>query len=165
MKEIAIPVIVIALVVVLFIAINKELNLTGQHIKTSGGAINNVGNIRKSTVAYVGEIDSPSTSFKSFKTVEYGFRAIYVILHSYYTHGFNTLRKMMNRYAPESDNNNTTAYIAYLSDNTGINADHDMSDVFNTDKMKSLLYYIAKFEQGSTLTVSVEQAQSGINLA
>ncbi|MDR2935866.1 MAG: structural protein P5 [Rikenellaceae bacterium] len=72
---------------------------------------NNPGNIRLSGVRYLGEVQ-PSTdpAFKQFKTIVWGYRAMFVLLRAYEVrHGLRTLRGMIARYAPPGEND-TSAY-------------------------------------------------------
>ena len=86
---------------------------------------NNPGNIRltfdsKGNKTYwQGEIDGADKSFKTFKNMFYGYRAIFITLSSYFDKGFNTIEKIVNRYAPASDNNDTSSYIKTLVSFTG----------------------------------------------
>ena len=93
---------------------------------TRGYRNNNPGNIRltfdgsgKKTY-WTGEIDGSDTAFKKFKNIGYGYRAIFVILNSYITKGYNTIEKIIGRYAP-SNENNTNNYIATIEKYTGKN--------------------------------------------
>ena len=72
----------------------------------------NPGNIRRSKVRYKGE-RHPSTdaSFKQFESMEWGYRAMFVLLDTYRVrYGLNTLREIISRYAPPSENH-TGLYI------------------------------------------------------
>lgn len=58
---------------------------------------NNPGNIRLSKIKYLGEIPSTDSAFKQFKTMAWGYRAMFVLLHTYQLkHGCNTLRDMIS---------------------------------------------------------------------
>ena len=44
----------------------------------------NPGNIRQNSIVYLGEIQpSKDGAFKQFKSMEYGYRAMFVVLHTY----------------------------------------------------------------------------------
>lgn len=66
-------------------------------------------------------------SFEEFTSMEYGIRAGFIILRKYITgyngltQKFNTIEKMISRWAPAMENN-TTAYISQVSKMTGIPA-------------------------------------------
>lgn len=66
-------------------------------------------------------------SFEEFTSMEYGIRAGFIILRKYITgyngltQKFNTIEKMISRWAPKVENN-TAAYISQVSKMTGIPA-------------------------------------------
>lgn len=66
-------------------------------------------------------------SFEEFTSMEYGIRAGFIILRKYITgyngltQKFNTIEKMISRWAPAAENN-TAAYISQVSKMTGIPA-------------------------------------------
>jgi len=98
----------------------------GEQPKTTpqqGGKVNamNVGNIRP-----VG-----GTGFVQHQTFEEGIKAIDDNLKAYGSkHGINTIRGVISRWAPPSDNNDTEAYIRNVSQKTGIKPD-DKIDLSN----------------------------------
>ena len=94
---------------------------------------NNPLNIRLSIDKWQGQINanvndnannsSPKgdAEFIQFYTMEYGWRAAFVILcRTYYgKYGLKTIRDIVSRWAPAKENN-TEAYIRHVSDYTGI---------------------------------------------
>lgn len=79
-------------------------------------------NIRISSTKYLGEIvPSQDRAFKQFKSMDWGYRAVFVLLHHYYyKRGLKTIRQIINRYAPPVENNtdgyiNKVAAAVYLS--------------------------------------------------
>lgn len=88
---------------------------------TRGLRNNNPGNIRKSSDVFQGEI-VPSTdpAFKQFIDKAHGYRAIFRIINTYISNGYDTISKIINRWAPAADNNNPTAYINFIVNKTGI---------------------------------------------
>ena len=92
--------------------------------ETRGYRNNNCLNIRLSTDKFVGEVQ-PSTdkAFKQFETAAYGYRAAFKILRNYINnYKLDTIRKMITRWAPPSENA-TDAYIKAVSDYSGIDPD------------------------------------------
>ena len=80
---------------------------------TRGLRNNNPGNIRNSKTVWQGEI-VPSTdlSFKQFKTMAYGYRAMIKLLQNYRKlNGCRTISDFINRWAPPVENN-TSGYIS-----------------------------------------------------
>ena len=72
---------------------------------------NNPGNIRRNSDVFQGEKTSSDKEFKQFKSMAYGYRAIFKILSNYYrNYKLDTIRKIIGRWAPENENN-TNAYI------------------------------------------------------
>ena len=71
--------------------------------KLSRGLRNcNPGNIRRSNTKYQGEkTHSTDSAFKQFESLEWGYRAIFMLLHTYRVRGYgDTITKMISRYAP-----------------------------------------------------------------
>lgn len=65
----------------------------------------NPGNIRRSAVRYKGETESDDAAFKAFASTAWGYRAMFVLLHTYRVrHRIATLRGMIARWAPPSEN-------------------------------------------------------------
>ena len=90
--------------------------------KNRGLRNNNPLNIRKSNDKFVGEIQpSGDAAFKQFESTKYGYRAAFIILNSYIKNGNNTIEKIVSRWAPASDNNNTSSYIEHVEQRSGIN--------------------------------------------
>ena len=86
---------------------------------TRGYANKNPGNIRITfknvggTVTqeyWQGEIKGRDKDFKTFKSMEYGYRAIFVLLRTYISKGLNTIEKIVSTYAPHNEND-TNSYI------------------------------------------------------
>lgn len=84
---------------------------------------NNPGNIRISKTTYLGEVKpSKDKSFKQFSSIEWGYRAMFVLLFTYHKNGYNTIRKMIARYAPPIENN-TQDYIRLVCQWSGVSPD------------------------------------------
>ena len=109
---------------------------------------NNPGNIRLGKVRYKGErAKSSDKAFRQFESVEWGYRAMFVLLHTYaLKHGCNTLRKIINRYAPPSENH-TENYIRRVAHATHLSPDEKIS---TTDKgvMTAIVAAMAEVENG-----------------
>lgn len=113
------------------------------------GYDNNPGNIRCSRVVYLGEVlPSTDTAFKQFKTMAWGYRAMFVLLHTYrIKHNLKTLREMIERYAPPTEND-TTSYVSFVSMRTRI-ADIQSVDTLNQRQMASIVAAMARMENGA----------------
>ena len=92
---------------------------------------NNPGNIRLGNFLYKGEKSKSSDSeFRQFESVEWGYRAMFVLLHTYAVkHGCYTLRQIINRYAPPTENF-TEGYIRRVAHATHLSPDEA---IFTTD--------------------------------
>lgn len=60
--------------------------------------------------------------FCSFRNDAYGFRAAYKLICNYIKAGHNTIEKIVSRWAPPCENN-TSAYIEFVEDETMIDRD------------------------------------------
>jgi hypothetical protein len=66
---------------------------------------NNPLNIRHNADVFQGEIKGKDRSFKTFETMPYGYRAAFVMLGTFLSRGWNTIEKIVSRWAPPSENN------------------------------------------------------------
>lgn len=88
---------------------------------------NNPLNIRKGNDWKGERPEQKDKAFEEFTSMEYGIRAGFIILRKYITgyngltQKFNTIEKMISRWAPTVENN-TAAYISQVSKMTGIPA-------------------------------------------
>lgn len=108
---------------------------------------NNPGNIRRNSDVFQGEV-SPSRDkeFKQFKTMPYGYRAVFKILLNYHrNYKLTTIRKMIGRWAPENENN-TSAYVSLVSKYAGIGPDDTIS--FDWEQMIRIVAGMSKVENG-----------------
>ena len=88
----------------------------------------NPGNIRHSKTRYKGEkLSSTDSSFKQFESIEAGYRAMFVLLHTYAVkHHCRSLCDFIARYAPPSENN-TEAYLRRVAFSTHLSPDEVIS--------------------------------------
>jgi len=86
---------------------------------------NNPGNIRYNPD--IQGVIGNDNGFSEFDSLANGIRAIWVVLNTYRnSYGLKTIRQIINRYAPGSENN-TALYISNVSSWTGISADKELS--------------------------------------
>ncbi|WP_387467160.1 structural protein [Photorhabdus sp. RM323S] len=65
--------------------------------------------------------------FCRFESPEYGIRALFKLLQNYQRkHNLNTVREIINRYAPPNENN-TESYIQFAAKKVGVSADDRIS--------------------------------------
>lgn len=108
----------------------------------------NPGNIRRSAVRYKGEVESGDAAFKAFRTMAWGYRAMFVLLHTYRVrHGVATLRGMIARWAPPSEND-TEAYLRTVARRSGIDPDAAI-DTRDRPAMTRIVAAMARVENGT----------------
>ena len=108
----------------------------------------NPGNIRRSRVRYLGEVQpSQDTHFKQFESMAWGYRAMFVLLDSYRKrYGLKTLREMLTRYAPPTENH-TALYIESVCDMAGVKADTEI-DTHSKRMMIPIVAAMSRIENG-----------------
>ena len=130
---------------------NNPLNIRLSKDKWQG-QINGKGNIDGNS-SLSSERAGGEAVFCQFSSMEYGWRAAFVILcKTYYgKYKLRTIRDIVSRWAPAKENN-TPAYIRHVSDYTGIGPDRDLGDP-QTHPTNWLLigYAMAVMENGKTL--------------
>lgn len=116
--------------------------------KPRGLRNNNPGNIRQSSVRYTGEVQpSKDGAFKQFQSMEYGYRAMFVLLHTYARkYGIDTIEKMISRYAPANENH-TQAYIDAVSEWSGVPATSHLTTT-NAEVMIPIVAAMSRVENG-----------------
>lgn len=128
---------------------------------------NNPGNIRRSGDAWQGLAATQNDeSFFQFTTMEYGIRAIAVILQSYYVnHGLDTVTGIISRWAPSSENA-TGAYIAAVSRVANVDANEPL-DMGDPDTLFAVIRGIIRQENGAVAAalISDDTVRNGIALA
>lgn len=97
---------------------------------------NNPGNLRsgfdaqgKKILLYEGEINGPDKEFRTFKSMVYGYRAMFALINHYWNKGIRSISQIINTYAPTNEND-TNAYINTVCKMTGMSPDYiiDQSD-------------------------------------
>lgn len=107
---------------------------------------NNPGNIRAGGFANsMGATGADDKGFAIFSDMQTGVQATLALLRSYASRGFNTIRKVISRWAPGSENN-TEAYIADVAKKLGLSPDQ----VLGGNQLGSLSQAIFAHENGST---------------
>ena len=148
------------IVIVLLSVFRKPVKEVVTKKLSRGYRNNNPGNIVKTKTKWKGEIASKDKRFKTFINMEYGYRAIFVTLNSYIRKGFNTISKIINRYAPPHENV-TSAYVKHVSEETGIPKDEPI-EFAETDKIKKIVASISRIENG--IKPNLNQIEEGYKL-
>ena len=66
---------------------------------------NNPLNIQHSADNFQGELKGTDKAFKPFISMPYGYRAAFITLATYNSRGYNTIEKIVTRWAPPNENN------------------------------------------------------------
>lgn len=126
-----------------------NLSYLGQAGLPRGMRNNNPGNIRISNTPWKGKIpvsQNTDQSFEQFTAWVWGIRAMIKNLKSYQRdRGLNTLNKIISSWAPAADNNNTAAYIAAVSMETGLSPTQPLN-LTDKNTMQKLVKAMAKVE-------------------
>lgn len=107
---------------------------------------NNPGNLKASafTKKLPGYQGTDPDGFAVFDSPQSGSNAQLALLKNYRSRGFNTVRKIINRWAPPSDGNDTSAYIGTVAKQLGVNPD----DTLSADMLPKLQSAISRVEGG-----------------
>lgn len=132
---------------------------------TRGIRNNNPGNIRASKDQWEG-MTGDDGAFVTFDSPESGVRALGKNLLSYGRQGYDSIEKIINRWAPPNEND-TKAYIDSVVAATGIPATQSL-DLSNPDTLSALAQAISFHETGSRYNPEVyqrgvERALNGIS--
>lgn len=115
-----------------------------------GTANCNPGNIRRARVCYKGEVHpSRDPAFKQFESMVWGYRAIFVLLHTYQMrYGLDTVEQMIGRWAPPTENH-TEIYIRTVAGEVGVESNEPI-DTFDRSAMIRMAAAISRVENGTT---------------
>ncbi|MBQ0046421.1 MAG: structural protein P5 [Prevotellaceae bacterium] len=115
---------------------------------TRGIRNDNPLNIRHGKSQWVGMREKQTDkAFVQFKSRVYGYRAAFVLLRNYIRKGVNTIGKIIARWAPSSDGNNTRAYIDFVSRTSGIDASRTIT-FEDKDDLVEIVRSMAQVESG-----------------
>ena len=115
---------------------------------TRGIRNNNPLNIRHGKSQWVGMRKvQTDKAFVQFTERVFGYRAAFILLRNYIGSGRNTIEKIIARWAPPSDGNNTWSYIEHVSITTGIDASHVLS-FEDKDDLVAIVRSMAQMESG-----------------
>lgn len=114
---------------------------------TRGERNNNPGNIRISANAWQGKTAGIDTAFETFVDARSGIRALAVNLRTYGSkYGLRSVRQLVSRYAPASENN-TEAYIRAVASALGVGIDEAL-DLQDDGRLSALVAAIITHENG-----------------
>lgn len=140
---------------------NKQSNIGGGGSSLPIGLRNNNPlNIRISGNTWLGKVPTDN-AFEKFSSLEYGIRAAVKNLLTYYNRdGLNTIKQIINKWAPPSENH-TLNYISYVSGKMGIAS----NVVLPLDKniFASLVAAMSDVELGKQYGISKDKVLSVIS--
>lgn len=111
---------------------------------------NNPGNLVFNGEKWLGSCGTYRVFIK-FNDVEYGLRALIIVLLNYTRYGFNSVRLIVTRFAPPHEND-TEAYISYVEKHL-IEAGLSCTDItFGSDAFVLVCQCISRYETGFVLT-------------
>jgi hypothetical protein len=155
--------IIIILTFVIISYMNKE---TIKKFVSRGYANANPGNIRLTkdskgdTVLWQGEILGKDKAFKTFKSMVWGYRAIFVLLRTYINRGINTIEKIVNTYAPPNENN-TKSYVNFVASKLG-KPSNTVVSLTDLNTLTQLVAAISQMENG--LAPNMDEVKEGLRL-
>ena len=122
--------------------------------ETRGMRNNNLLNIRISTDKFQGEVQpSQDKDFKQFETAAYGYRAAFRVIRTYINnYKCDTIRKIISRFAPASENH-TENYIKVVSERSGI-PENDIVYPDNREMMVRIVAAMSYVENGREAVMS-----------
>lgn len=114
---------------------------------------NNPLNIRKSNTPWLGKIiQGTDPAFEQFKSLEYGIRAALVNLRTYIKRDrLDTIPRIITKWAPANDGNNTQAYIEAVCKKSYISP-HVRIRYNNKNEMCRLVWAMAFVECGQDIS-------------
>lgn len=162
--------IILALVISFFIfaqrvtAREEETDVTTIRLPR-GLANNNPGNLKISGNQWRGKIPIDRNTdfvFEQFESVEWGIRAAIMTIGSYFeSHGIDTIRGIVSRWAPRAENR-TDKYIQYVTSCSGIDADRKL--VFEKIQISRILRCMFVLENGERFEHLVPSLQEIIRV-
>lgn len=117
--------------------------------QTRGERNRNPGNIRTGSSWQGLSAEHTDPDFCVFVDVKFGIRALAKVLLLYQQKGFDTVRKIVQRWAP-SNENNTAAYVSAVAGNMRVDPDMHL-DVTDYTQMYPLVDAIIRHENGSNI--------------
>ncbi len=124
---------------------------------------NNPGNIRLSATRWQGQVDGADPAFVTFATPQDGIRALAKLLRNYQTiHGLRTVRAIIARYAPASENN-TGTYVGAVASALGVSPDAPI-DLNSDATLQQLVAAIIQHENGRNV-YAADTIAAGVALA
>lgn len=114
---------------------------------------NNPLNIRRTADLWQGlRKEQTDPEFFQFESMAWGYRAAFVVLRTYrHRYGANTIDRIVKRWAPEADGNDTEYYIRKVAVLTGLDRNEEVDDR-NPKVMTELVAAMSRVENGVPAT-------------
>jgi hypothetical protein len=129
---------------------------------------NNPGNIDRTSTQWEGMAEEQTDSrFVTFESPEMGVRAMARTLNTYNTrYGLDNIAGMVSRWAPPTEND-TQAYIRFVSEKTGIPSDKTITLQDNPEEMRKVISAMIEMEGGQEASryFNSQIVERGVNLA
>jgi len=125
---------------------------------------NNPGNLKITSSAWNGKLPAEKNSdgtFEQFISFEYGVRAMIKQLKNDIDRGYNTLVKLIGKYAPISENN-TSGYITFVASQTGL--DKNAGLVSTKALLRKLVRAMSVMENGPAFPVTDRQFEEAYQM-
>jgi hypothetical protein len=129
-------------------------------MKSRGLRNNNPLNIRKNSEQFQGEIKGKDKSFKTFSSMPYGYRAAFVTLATYLSREWNTIEKIITKWAPPTEND-TESYISSVERWSGVPRNKELTARDGSEYML-IVAAMSFVENGQNADISA--VQSGFKL-
>lgn len=124
----------------------SNFEFTVDKSKPRGYRNNNPLNIRISDNAWSGKIaNNTDGSFEQFEDMAHGYRAGFLNMKTHINGGNNTIRKLINVWAPASDGNDPESYANKVASAAGISAD-EIINPKDPNIMQKIVLAMAKVE-------------------
>ena len=134
------------------------------YVKTRGLRNNNPGNLRDTGENWRG-LDTPRNdgAYLRFVDAKWGLRALAKVLHNYqHRHGLKTIRQIIHRYAPPSENA-TDAYVNDVASRLGVSPDSPINvDARMPDLLAAITYHENGIQPYSAQTLIEATRMAGI---
>ena len=130
---------------------------------TSRGLRNkNPLNIRISKDKFIGElVPSTDSAFKQFKDMAHGYRAAFVTLATYNDRGYNTIHKIISKWAPPNENN-TTGYMDKVAKWSGVDMFKILNKKGNKEEYIAIVAAMSRVENG--VAANINEVRDGFAL-
>lgn len=110
--------------------------------------LNNPSNIRYNRLNKWKGLLGVDNGFCTFESLDYGLRALVVLLRGYIKRGFDTPEKIISRFAPSSEND-TDIYLRFVCQFLHIESDTKIK--YNSNLFYFLCVAICKFETNTII--------------